>query len=74
MSQRNYFPKHNIKLIHSGNEYFDELVKLISVSQSTLHLQVYIFDDDETGKLVVSALKLATKRGVNVYLMVDGLF
>ncbi len=72
MPQRNYFPNHSVKLIHSGNEYFDELVKLISVSQSTLHLQVYIFDDDETGKLVVNALKLATKRGVKVYLMVDG--
>lgn len=72
MPQRNYLPAHTIKLIHSGNEYFDELVKLISIAQHTLHLQVYIFENDETGKSIVNALKEAAKRGVKVYLMVDG--
>ncbi len=72
MPQRNYLPGHKIKLIHSGNEYFDDLITLIESARNILHLQVYIFDDDATGKQIVSSLIEATQRGVKVYLMVDG--
>ncbi len=72
MAQRNYLPGHEIKLIHSGNEYFEDLIKLIDSAKNILHLQVYIFDDDATGKQIVTALIDATNRGVKVYLMVDG--
>src|SRR5262249_11928229 len=37
-----------------------------------IHLQVYILDDDETGQLVTNALIAAARRGVKVYVMVDG--
>ena len=72
MAQRNYLPGHEIKLIHSGNEYFEDLIKLIDSAKNILHLQVYIFDDDATGKQIVASLIDATSRGVKVYLMVDG--
>ncbi|HEX6431541.1 MAG TPA: phospholipase D-like domain-containing protein, partial [Niastella sp.] len=41
-------------------------------AQHTVHLQVYIYEDDETGQQVASALKEAARRGVKVYLLTDG--
>lgn len=67
-----YIPHNKAKLIRGGREYFTLLPKLIGQAQRTIHLQVYIFEDDETGKMVGSALMEAAKRGVRVYLLCDG--
>lgn len=45
---------------------------MIEAAKESIHLQVYIFSDDETGNLVKTALKKAAARGVNVYVIVDG--
>src|SRR4029077_14448258 len=37
-----------------------------------IQLQVYIYDNDETGKKITEALKTAAKRNVQVFLLVDG--
>ncbi len=55
-----------------GKPYFDQLLQLISLAERSLHLQTYIFEEDETGILVSDALLNSVKRGVKVYLMVDG--
>src|SRR5260221_10056045 len=67
-----YTPNNGVKLVRGGKEYFDLLLKLIEQAKDTIHLQVYIYDDDETGNRVAGALKEAAKRKVKVYLMVDG--
>jgi cardiolipin synthase A/B len=61
-----------VRLIHGGRQYFDTLCEMIRSANKLVHLQVYIFDDDETGKLVASELVAAAKRNVEVYLLVDG--
>ncbi len=61
-----------VKLIRSGAEYFNELQQVIKDASESLHLQVYIYDDDETGKQVTTALKEAAARGVAVYVVADG--
>lgn len=61
-----------IRLVRSGFEYFDLLTQLIHAAQKSIHLQVYIYEDDETGKQIADALIDATKRGVNVFVVVDG--
>ena len=67
------YTQHNqVKLIRSGKQYFDKLLQLIDEAKSIIHIQSYIFDDDETGQMVANALKNATKRKVDVYLMADG--
>ena len=67
------FSIHNkIKLIKGGSSYFDLINQLIGQAKQTIHFQTYIFDSDETGKLIAEALMLASKRGVKVFLMVDG--
>jgi cardiolipin synthase len=64
---------HNrVRLVHGGAEYFAELEALIMGAARTLHLQTYIFEADKTGKAIAEALKSASLRGVDVYMMVDG--
>jgi cardiolipin synthase A/B len=61
-----------IKLIRGGKEYFDLLIQLINEAGESIHLQTYIYDDDETGEQVANALKAAVQRNVAVYLLADG--
>ncbi|CAN5562724.1 cardiolipin synthase ClsB [soil metagenome] len=72
LSKKPYISGHQVKLLHSGENYFDALVKLIDSAKNVLHLQVYIFEEDTTGRKIARALLAAAKRGVNVFLMVDG--
>jgi cardiolipin synthase len=58
--------------MRGGKPYFDLLLNLINNATEFIHLQTYIFDDDETGILVAEALKAAARRNVAVYLLVDG--
>jgi cardiolipin synthase len=67
-----HYPTHGWKLLRSGTEYFDNLEQLIAGASQSLHLQAYILDPDETGRLVVHWLKKASARGVRVYVLVDG--
>ncbi len=66
------FTLNKIQLIKSGKPYFDLLLKLISNSTESIHIQTYIFNDDETGISIVNALKIAAFKKVKIYLLVDG--
>jgi cardiolipin synthase len=70
--QSSYIPHNKVKLVKGGREYFTVLPRLINQAQHVIHLQVYIYEDDETGQQVASALKEAARRGVKVYLLADG--
>lgn len=59
-------------IIRGGKAYFDLLLRMIENAKETLHLQMYIFDEDETGQMVAEALMNAASRKVAVYLLVDG--
>jgi cardiolipin synthase A/B len=66
------FSKNKIQLIQSGKPYFDLLIKLITEATESIHIQTYIFNDDETGKSITDALKIAASKKVKIYLLVDG--
>ncbi|MBL7740856.1 MAG: phospholipase [Chitinophagaceae bacterium] len=73
--QRNkagYTVRNKVKLIRGGKQYFDLLLRMINNATESIHLQTYIYDDDETGQQVAAALKAAVKRKVEVYLLTDG--
>ena len=72
MAKKDFIAGHSIRLIHGGESYFNTLIELINECENTLHLQVYIFDLDATGKIILKALEDAAARGVSVYLVVDG--
>jgi cardiolipin synthase A/B len=67
-----YSVLNKIKLIQGSKPYFDTLINLIQDATATIHLQTYIFDEDETGQLIANSLINASKRNVQVYLFVDG--
>lgn len=67
-----FIPGNKIRLISSGKEYFDLLIQFIGAAQHSIHLQTYIYDNDETGMAVAGALKEAAQRNVNVYVLADG--
>ena len=67
-----YVSQNKITLIRGGRPYFDQLIRMINAAEQIIQLQVYIFDDDETGREITTALKEAANRNVAVYLMADG--
>jgi cardiolipin synthase len=66
-------PSQNITLVHSGEDYFSRLENIIRNSQFEIHMQIYLFENDATGKRIISALKEAASRQVKIYLLLDGL-
>jgi cardiolipin synthase len=67
-----YTAHNKVELVRGGSEYFDLMINMIDQAKDSVHLQVYIFNDDETGIMVASALEKAAGRGVLVYVLVDG--
>lgn len=67
-----FIPDHKVRLLWGGKPYFDLLVNLIEHARECIHLQVYIYESDETGTVIGEALIAAAKRGVAVYVLVDG--
>ena len=67
------YTHHNkVRLVHGGQDYFDSLVQLIDRAESIIHLQTYIYEEDETGYLISQALLRAAKRKVQVFILLDG--
>lgn len=72
-SAKNIFSLQNkVTLIRGGAGYFNTLLELINNATESIHIQTYIYDEDETGKQVAEALKEAVLRKVEVHLMADG--
>src|SRR5690349_1250357 len=72
IKQDHYTSRNRVRLVKGGREYFDFLEKLIDKASHSIHLQFYIFLDDETGIQVMGKLKEAAFRGVAVHLHLDG--
>lgn len=66
-----YTTSNKVKLIRSGKPFFDLIQQMINNAQKIIHLQFYIFLEDETGTPVIEALKAASRRGVSVFLHID---
>lgn len=64
---------HNqVSLIRGGVEYFTALKEIIRLANRSIHLQTYIYEEDETGEEVALELINASSRGVQVYVLLDG--
>jgi cardiolipin synthase len=67
------FTLHNkVELISGGRNYFSTLHQMIDNAKQFIQLQVYIFEEDDTGKEVASRLIKAAKRGVKIQVLLDG--
>lgn len=56
-----------------GDEYFDHLLKDIDQAQHSVTVEMYIFNDDLLGKMVMNHLINAHQRGVKIQIVVDGI-
>lgn len=72
-NEKNYNASQNLELVYSGQDYFSRLEAIIRNSQIEIHMQMYLFENDATGKIIICALKEAALRNVQVYVLLDGL-
>jgi cardiolipin synthase len=61
-----------IALVHSGEDYFTRLERIILATESEIHIQTYIFEYDTIGKKIIDTLLVAVSRNVRVYILIDG--
>jgi cardiolipin synthase A/B len=66
-----YSAANKVQLIKGGASYFQMMESLLDEAKYSVHLQVYIFDGDETGNRIIEALLRAAQRKVHVYLLLD---
>lgn len=64
---------HELQLLQGGDEFFTALVAAIDASEYEVRLETYIFYFDVSGEKVAAALVRAARRGVEVYLVMDGI-
>ncbi|BCT92316.1 phospholipase D family protein [Lysobacter helvus] len=69
----NSTPHHFALLLDRGPDALMARVNLIRSARYTVDLQTYIFDEDDTGHLVLDELLAAARRGVKVRMIVDQL-
>ena len=60
------------QLYFNPQDYFQGLVNDINRARREIRMETYIFELDETGESVLSALENAIARGVSLKLLVDG--
>lgn len=65
--------RHRLQLLQGAKELFQSMVQAIDRSRHEVRLETYIFAFDAQGQAVAQALERAALRGVNVYLVVDGI-
>ena len=64
-------PRHYAVLLEYGQDALLARLDLIRGAQRTIDVQTYIFDEDDAGHLVLEELLAASRRGVQVRLLVD---
>ena len=72
--QRNRLPLtegNDVRLLLSGGRIQDALLELVHAARTTLHLEIYAWADDTTGRRLLAALQQAQARGVQVQGIVD---
>lgn len=69
---KGYLLGNRVTLLKNGAEFFPALEAAFETAQKTIHLETYIYRDDETGQRIAQVLVRAAQRGVDTRLLVDG--
>lgn len=64
--------KNSVQLVYNGTEFIDANISLIQKANKFIILQTYIFEEDAATKPIISALKESAKRGVEIFILIDG--
>lgn len=64
--------RHNsVKLLLNGEEKFPELMKALSDAKHHIHLEYYIYEQDEIGTAIIELLIMKAREGVEVRFIYD---
>lgn len=61
----------SLQCLQSGDEYFADISKAIEEARIFIHIQVYIWNLDTTGVLILEKCLQAAMRGVKVFILLD---
>jgi cardiolipin synthase len=61
-----------MRLLVTGDEFFPALLAAIDDARTSIHIETYIYADDNIGHRVTDALATAAARGVQVRVLIDG--
>jgi cardiolipin synthase len=67
-----FVPGNRITLLHNGETYFPALEAAFDLARHEIYLETYIYEDDATGRRIAEALQRAVRRGVKVFVLIDG--
>lgn len=67
-----YIKGNKIELLKNGKDYFAAVIQSIKKARESIFIEAYIFCHDVTGKKILTVLKEASQKGVEVYLLLDG--
>ncbi len=62
-----------IEILYAGEKTYPSMLNAINGARKNIYLCVYIFKNDEIGSQFVNSLIDAHKRGVSVYVLIDGI-
>lgn len=62
-----------VDILIDGEPFFDRLVARFLQAESSIHLQTYIFDDDDYAVHIAQILKQRSNQGIDVKVLLDGL-
>lgn len=63
--------KNKIEILINGEQKFESLLKDIATARHHIHMEYYIFNDDETGNRVADALVKMAQQGIQVRFIYD---
>lgn len=69
---KGYVSGNRITLLKNGAEFFPALEAAFDNAREHIHLETYIYRDDESGQRIAQALIRAARRGVKTHLLIDG--
>lgn len=61
----------DVRILVNGENKFPDVLKAIESARNHIHIEYYIYDDDETGRMVTDALIRKAKEGVTIRFMYD---
>ena len=62
----------SIDILHNGEQAYPAMLEAIDQAAQSINLTTYIFETNQTGRAFIDALARATRRGVDVRVIVDG--
>ena len=67
-----FIPGNRISLLHNGEAYFPAIEAAFDRARHEIYLESYIYENDSVGERIADTLKRAARRGVKVYVLIDG--